>query len=143
MRLEIITDATARVPRARLKKLFAMIVNEEAEPDWRAGINLVFTTDRRIRNLNRRYRNRDRSTDVLAFTIDSPSDPYNVFGEVYVSVATARRQAIDYGVPFSDECVRLVCHGLLHLFGYDHQKKQDACIMQRREADLLGPLGLR
>lgn len=117
----------------RLQKLFDKLIAEEKKPGWAGTINLVFTDDAGIRKLNRQFRHINKATDVLAFSIDYPDDEECVFGEVYVSVPTATRQARSYGVTLAEELVRLSCHGLLHLFGYDHSKKRDATQMQSLE----------
>lgn len=133
MRLNLFRETTARLPVKRLKKLFDKLSAEEKKPGWSGEVNLVFTDDARIRSLNRQFRHINKATDVLAFTIDQPDAEHSVFGEVYVSVPTALRQAEEYGVTPADELVRLSCHGFLHLFGYDHNKKRDAQQMSALE----------
>lgn len=113
--------------------MFEAITNDEAEPDSRAVINLVFTSDRRLRTLNQTFRRKDAATDVLSFNLDTSKEPSSTFGEIYISVPTADRQAAAYGASRSEEYLRLVCHGLLHLFGYDHTRRADAIEMKRRE----------
>jgi probable rRNA maturation factor len=84
-------------------------------------INVVLTGDGQIRRLNRDYLGRDRETDVIAFNLDPEDDPLpgGVFGEVYVSLDQARRQAAAEGHSFTREVLILVLHGLFHLFGED------------------------
>lgn len=132
-----------RIPRARIHKVFELIADEEAEPDSKASINLVFTTDRRLHSLNREFRSKDRATDVLSFTLDDSKETDATFGEIYISVETADRQAADYGGTRSEEYLRLVCHGLLHLFGYDHIKPHEAVAMKEREERFLAGAGGR
>ncbi|RKX27703.1 MAG: rRNA maturation RNase YbeY [Candidatus Zixiibacteriota bacterium] len=129
-----------RLPATRIRRLFSLIVSEEADPYWTSEINLVTTTDCRMRALNRDYRDIDRTTDVLSFNIDPPSEPGGVFGEVYISAATVRRQAREYETSFSDEYLRLFCHGMLHLFGYDHSTGKEADAMERRQEHYLANL---
>lgn len=132
-----------RIPRAKILKIFELIADDEAEPDSKASINLVFTTDRRLRALNRDFRNKDRATDVLSFTLGDSRDADATYGEIYISVETADRQAADYGGTRSEEYLRLVCHGLLHLFGYDHVKPREAVVMKEREEHFLFSAGVR
>ena len=106
-----------------------------------AELSIVLVSDGRIRALNRRYRKKDSATDVLAFPLESegggPSrlrrrsvssfrkahgQPPWVLGDVVISLATARRQAQDFGHGLHQEVVRLVVHGVLHLLGYDHER---------------------
>ena len=81
-------------------------------------VSVVFCGDGRMRSLNRRYRRRDRSTDVLAF----PADRFaGHLGDIVISVPYASRQARRRGEPRAREIDRLLLHGYLHLLGYDHE----------------------
>lgn len=105
-----------------------------AEAPRRDGeVNLVFTTDVGMRKLNRQYRGLDKTTDVLSFNLDDPTDDEGAFGEIYISVARADRQAKEYGHSRYAEYLRLACHGFLHLFGYDHEEPAEEKRMQARE----------
>lgn len=137
MKLKIFKEHTARLPRTALQTLFERIMADETGPDDTASVHLVFTGDERLRDLNRQFRAKDRATDVLSFNIDEPADPGGVFGEIYVSIPTAKRQAADYGGTLSEELLRLTCHGLLHLCGYDHSEPGEAEQMKQREEHYL------
>lgn len=137
MKLQIFKEAGGRIPRKKLRELFELIVEEEAEPGGSARVNLVITDNRNIRRLNRDFRKIDRATDVLSFNIDSQAEDDGTFGEIYISSAVADRQARENKIAFSDEIIRLFCHGLLHLFGYDHIRKADQRMMRSREEDCL------
>ncbi|HKK21295.1 MAG TPA: rRNA maturation RNase YbeY [candidate division Zixibacteria bacterium] len=131
--LNIFKETEVRLPRTKLRLLFDDILSNETRKKWRGQTNLVFTSDARLRQLNRMFRKKDKSTDVLSFNIDDPVSDESVFGEIYISVPTAQRQASDYGAPLSEEILRLVCHGFLHLLGYDHHEPSEEKIMKRRE----------
>jgi len=73
-----------------------------------------------MRSLNRRYRGKDKSTDVLAF----PGGNGGLLGDIVVSVPFAARQARQRREPVSREIDRLLLHGFLHLMGYDHETDQ-------------------
>ncbi|MCK4632153.1 MAG: rRNA maturation RNase YbeY [candidate division Zixibacteria bacterium] len=122
-----------RVPRQKLLALAKMIGNAETGRRCRAQANLVFVSDRKMRILNRDYRKKDTTTDVLSFCIDDVAANDTIFGEIYISVEQARRQATGYGATLNEEIVRLTCHGLLHLFGYDHKRKAETVLMQEKE----------
>ncbi len=77
---------------------------------------LVLTGDRLIRSLNRRFRGKDRATDVLSFMGHGAGS-----GDVIISVETAERNARGLGRLLGAELERLVLHGYLHLLGYDHE----------------------
>ncbi|MBS5842330.1 MAG: rRNA maturation RNase YbeY [Clostridiales bacterium] len=102
-------------------------------------VNILFTDDQSIRNINREYREIDSSTDVLSFPINDFSygtgeiQPYNVdensflllLGDIVVSLPAMKHQAEEYGHSVERECAFLICHGMLHLFGYDHMNEVD------------------
>lgn len=123
-----------------------------------AELSLVLVSDRRMRTLNRRYRKKDRTTDVLAFPMHeiwppkrrSPAPAASVaaksrlsrvpmaLGDVVISMPTAKRQAAEMGHSLRDEVARLLVHGVLHLLGYDHERSErDALLMARKEKAVL------
>ena len=102
-------------------------------------LSIVLVSDREMRRLNRTWRDRDRSTDVLAFAQAEGEGgvPDGLLGDVVISVDTARRQATELGHPLGHEVDRLLIHGVLHLLGYDHEvSAAEARRMQRRERAL-------
>jgi len=131
--LHVFKETKIRVPKKKLSILFEAIANNESHSYQRGDINLVFTTDSRLRALNRQFRSRDKSTDVLSFRLEESTAYDNIVGEIYISVPMAKRQAHEYQTTLSNELLRLTCHGLLHLFGYDHVKTSDAKKMKVRE----------
>jgi len=141
VRLSLYKETSCRVPIQRLKRLFELIAEEEAEPDSKGCVNIILTTDAAIRKLNREFRKADRATDVLSFNIDSNGEPDSVFGEVYISIASATRQAKSYDGTMSEELLRLACHGFLHLFSYDHQTRRDEVKMKKAEEHFLSRAG--
>ncbi len=102
----------------------------------RAELSLALVDDSRIRELNRRYRNQDKPTDVLSFPLQDPLWP-DLLGDVVISVDTARRQAERRKVSVAEEIQTLLVHGILHLLGYDHEvSRAEAVRMQRKEREL-------
>ncbi len=78
-----------------------------------------------MRTLNRRYRGKDRTTDVLSFSLREgagPAVPTDLLGDIVISVPLAERRARAAGEPVMREIERLLAHGLLHLLGYDHER---------------------
>jgi probable rRNA maturation factor len=140
MQLHIHNTTKSRLPGKMIRHLFELVVKGEAKGSWEATINIVVIGDRAMQSLNKKHRKLDKPTDVLSFNIDRPIDKTFVFGEIYISCDTARRQAKAYDGNLIDEYTRLACHGLLHLFGYDHKKPADAKIMQSKEARYLDQL---
>jgi probable rRNA maturation factor len=110
-------------------------------------VSIVLTDDKRIHELNKIYRHKDRPTDVLAFAMregDFGALAGGVLGDVIVSVPTARKQADERGASVLDEVTMLVAHGVLHLLGWDHDTPAKDRRM-RAETDRLcqaaGPAG--
>jgi probable rRNA maturation factor len=89
-------------------------------------INLVLMKDKEIRKLNRKFRKKDKATDVLAF----PMKEEGVLGDIAISTDTAKRNAKRYGVSYRCELKRLVIHGTLHLLGYRHGES-----MRKKESE--------
>lgn len=108
----------------------------------KGDVSLLLTTDRGIRSLNRRYRKKDRATDVLSFPAAGEGFPGagSHAGDLAISVETAVRQAQDQGHSLSTELRVLMLHGLLHLAGYDHETDEGE--MARKEFRLRARLGL-
>lgn len=133
MKLQIFKEFQTRVPRQRLLKTFERVADGEGAKASPGQVNLILSSDARLKRLNREFRSINRSTDVLSFGFDEPLNAESVMGEIYISVERAEAQARQYGVSTGTELVRLFCHGFLHLLGYDHQQDQDARKMRQRE----------
>jgi len=133
MQLLIFKEVSNRIPRSLIQSLFDMMYQKEVSKKSQGMVNLIFTHDKRLKELNSQFRNKDRATDVLSFNIDEPLDSDSIFGEIYISLETALRQADDYNATLSEEIVRLSCHGFLHLLGYDHVDKKDEVVMKSKE----------
>ena len=102
----------------RIKAMIQLLQLEKAE------VSFVLTDDKRIHELNKIYRHKDRPTDVLAFAMhegEFGALAGSLLGDVIVSVPTARRQALSAGTPLLAEVTMLLAHGLLHLLGWDHR----------------------
>lgn len=104
---------------------------------YEGDFNVVFTSDVVLRKLNRAYRGKDKSTDVLSFLYDNEAFG-GVAGEIYISVPTARRQAKTLGHSLQEELNKLFVHGFLHLHGYDHEREKDYKKMRAIETKILG-----
>jgi probable rRNA maturation factor len=107
-----------------------------------AELSVLLVTDRRIRSLNRRWRGKDRATDVLSFPLSEPAGNGPLLGDVVISLDTAARRARAEARPVSRELDRYLAHGLLHLLGYDHERPEEARVMAAKEAELARAEGL-
>lgn len=101
-------------------------------------VGVIITDDKSIKSLNKKYRGKNKPTDVLSFSMiegehllaESPN-----LGDLVISLPTAVKQSVSYDVNLYQELLRLMIHGLLHLLGYDHENvtKQEARKMQLEE----------
>jgi len=99
-------------------------------------LSVLLADDAYVRELNRRYRGVDRTTNVLAFPQqDSPESmpATRLLGDVVISVEKARRDSARQQIPLMEELKKLVVHGILHLCGYDHRKTAQGTEMRRLE----------
>jgi probable rRNA maturation factor len=144
VKLQVFKATRARLPISRIRRLFELVVRRERRTRLPGQINLIICSDAHIRGLNRRFRGIDRATDVLSFNLDSNRGTDQVQGELYISYPYTRRQALRLGRSVYDEYLLLFCHGLLHLFGHDHDtvKRERAMFaLQERYLKALGSRG--
>jgi probable rRNA maturation factor len=104
---------------------------------------LRFVEEAESRALNRRYRHRDRATNVLSFVYDDERRAvgYRVSGDIVLCAPVLRREATMQRKPLEAHCAHLVVHGMLHLQGYDHDRADGAAKMETREIAILARLG--
>jgi len=110
-------EISGSVPRLTRREVatFARLVLRavDAEPE---ELSIAFVDDESMRELNRKFRRKNKTTDVLTFPGDGP-----LLGEIVISVDQARRQAADEKHSLATEVRYLVLHGILHAMGYDHE----------------------
>ncbi|MDD5884791.1 MAG: rRNA maturation RNase YbeY [Erysipelotrichaceae bacterium] len=101
-------------------------------------IDVSLVDDDTIHEINRDYRHVDRVTDVISFAFNDDKDPKDaildpkvprMLGEILICLPQAQRQAKEIGNTLQRELSFLFVHGLLHLLGYDHMKKEDEEVM--------------
>ncbi len=116
-----------------------------------AEVSVTFTDNEGIKELNKKYRNIDKATDVLSFplfdfegTDEPPVDEIeNMLGDIVVSLERAGEQADEYGHSFEREVAFLTVHSTLHLLGYDHEtSEEDELDMRKRQTEIMEMLGL-
>jgi len=104
--------------------------------------SIAFISDRRMRELNKFFRGKDTTTDVLSFPHEP--DEFDVdktnLGDIVISAEQAQRQAKENGLTLDNEIKQLILHGILHLCGYDHET--DNGEMNARELELRDKLGI-
>jgi probable rRNA maturation factor len=132
-----IISRDVRLPSARTLARFLALAQKAVL--LKGQVTVLLTTDAAIRRLNRQFRGKDKTTDVLSFPA-SGRGAEAIAGDLAISVTTALGQAAEQGHSLSTEIKVLVLHGLLHLAGFDHEVDDGA--MARRERVLRADLGL-
>lgn len=129
---QIISETDAEIDQRRIQKLITHIFqSEDLPPD--TILNIVFTDNATIHELNKRFLDRDRPTDVLSFNVHTEYLPRElcILGDIYISTEKAQGQADQFQVTLQNELERLVTHGILHLIGYEHDEPKK---LERMEA---------
>ncbi len=116
-----------------------------------AEVNITLVSDGKIKQLNRDFRNINRSTDVLSFPLGeggvynvNPESGVYMLGDIVLSLEHAVAQAEEFGHSFEREAAYLTVHSMLHLLGYDHvNNEQERAQMREREEQVMKLLDLR
>lgn len=125
-------------------EVFAKAVLDAEGVDADTSVTIRFVSDEAIAELNEEYMGVAGPTDVLAFPIEAATPgvppkrqiggPPVELGDIFISTNVVRQHADEYGVEFMVELHLMVCHGLLHLLGWDHVTDEEAARMEQREA---------
>ncbi len=128
----------------------ATLEREGVAPD--ARLTLSFVSRDAIAELNERHMGKQGPTDVLSFPIEDatpdhppvaePDGPPLDLGDIVINAGVVASHADEFGVPFDHELHLMVCHGVLHILGWDHQTEAEATRMEAREAHHLATIGL-
>ena len=102
----------------------------EGEKKKEGDINIIFSGNRKIIELNKTYLNRSYSTDVISFQYNEGE---TINGDVYIGIETVMNNAEKYNATLDDELHRIMAHGVLHLIGYDDKTAQQRKRMTEKE----------
>ncbi len=160
MMLEIGLDADEEWDSSRSWPLLARKAAEAAiaesafpdliESDRAVELSVTLTSDEHVRELNAKWRNKDKPTNVLSFPMADELDlgRANVsgmellLGDIVLAHGVCEAEAAEKGVPLEQHATHLMVHGTLHLLGYDHHKDSEAADMEAREVRALERLGI-
>ena len=160
MMLEIALDADEEWDSSRSWPLLARKAAEAAiaesafpdltESDRAVELSVTLTSDEHVRELNAKWRNKDKPTNVLSFPMADELDlgRANVsgmellLGDIVLAHGVCEAEAAEKGVPLEQHATHLMVHGTLHLLGYDHHKDSEAADMEAREVRALERLGI-
>jgi probable rRNA maturation factor len=130
---------TAALPDAEpLARAAAQKALDQVEFD--GGLAILLTDDETVRDLNARFRNKDKPTNVLSFP--SRLNPEAHLGDVALAFGVCLAEAAAQGKPLANHLQHLVAHGVLHLVGYDHETDAEAAEMEDLERVVLAELGV-
>jgi len=117
----------------------AAIAGTKVETQDDAELSLMICDDSTIQELNSKWRNKNKPTNVLSFPGEEDGA---LLGDIVVSMDTVRREAGLENKPVENHLIHLIVHGFLHLFGYDHETEDEALKMESLETLILGELGI-
>ncbi len=137
-----IATRAAGVPDAAELTNWAAAALEESDPDPDPDLTLRIVGRPEGHRLNRKFRNADRATNVLAFPFESPPGiNVPILGDVVICAPVVAREAQRQGKSLRAHYAHLVVHGILHLRGFDHEDGSGALAMEALETALLCRLG--
>ncbi|HXK32187.1 MAG: rRNA maturation RNase YbeY [Candidatus Nealsonbacteria bacterium RBG_13_38_11] len=117
-----INNLTTLVDYGFLKKVAKIVLNKK-----KLDLSIVLVSSAEIKELNKKYRKKNKATDVLSFLYDDS-------GEIVICLKEVRQNAKKFGFPFKTELAKVLIHSVLHLLGYEHEKsKKQAAIMDKKE----------
>lgn len=144
-----------------IEELSLKVIESENVPFKDISLNVTFTDDETIKEINKEFRDIDKSTDVLSFPsvdFESPADFSHIkgdepdyfdpdtgeliLGDIMISLEHAHKQADEYGHSFRREIAFLITHSLLHLIGYDHMEEDERIIMENKQTNVLTELNI-
>ena len=102
-------------------------------------LSLLITTNDEIQKINREYRQKYTPTDVISFAYNETENfvAVNMLGDIVISIERVKEQSSEYEHSDEREFYYVLCHGMLHLLGYDHIEEEDKVVMRRREEEIL------
>jgi len=106
----------------------------------RGDVVVLLTDDETIRDLNKRFRGKDRATNVLSFPAAESAAPH--LGDLVLAYGVCAAEARAQGKRLADHLSHLTVHGVLHLLGRDHEDDAEAEAMEAEERDILAGLGV-
>jgi rRNA maturation RNase YbeY len=95
-------------------------------------INIIFTNDEFLREINKKYLKRNYLTDIISFDY---SEKLIINGDIFISIERVKENAVEYNVCYDLELYRVIIHGILHLLGYKDDT-DDRVTMMRKQEDL-------
>ncbi len=109
----------------------------------RGTVSISFVGKKKIRSINRRFRGKDKTTNVLSFPFMDNLPKEKIIGDIVICPFVASKEARKYKNDFVDYVAFLLIHGFLHLLGYDHIREKDRLIMEKKEKEIFQGISLQ
>ena len=127
--------------KIKLNHAFLLICSEERIKQ--CSINVRIMDDKEMQELNKKFRGKDASTNVLSFTNEDISKPITGnLGDIAISYEFVKNESEELDVHFDDHMIHMLIHGVYHILGFDHEDDKVAHIMERKEVTLLNKLNI-
>ncbi len=107
-------------------------------------ISILLTNDERQKELNKQWRKKNKSTNVLSFPQLPPFSPLSgLLGDISFAFETILSESKQLNIEFEHHLAHLLVHAILHLLGYDHNNEDKARIMEQKEIEILQKMGIK
>jgi probable rRNA maturation factor len=135
-------EAAEDVEAVVLRAASAAMAAADAEPE--REVVILLADDDVVQDLNARFRDKDRPTNVLSFPAPEalPGFPPAPLGDIVLAFGVCAREAAEQGKTLRNHLTHLVVHGVLHLLGRDHMDEAEAEVMEAEERSILASLGV-
>lgn len=137
MKINIFNETAIRFKRKFINTI-KMLVKNTLKKNFNE-VNLIFVGDNEIKKLNKKFLNKDKTTDVIAFNYNNEIMQQKL-ADIYISLDTAKKNAKEYGLEFETEILILVVHGTLHIAGYNDKTKKERKKMNELSLKILKTL---
>ena len=128
--------------KLKMNDAFKLICDEEEIKE--CSINLKVMSDKSIQKLNKKYRSKDTSTNVLSFSNEDISKTITGnLGDIAISYEFVKRESVELDIEFDDHMIHMLIHGVYHILGFDHNNNKMAEVMENKEIKLLKKLNIR
>tara|TARA_B100001173_G_C15963487_1_gene536734 strand:- start:642 stop:1088 length:447 start_codon:yes stop_codon:yes gene_type:complete len=128
--------------KIKFNDAFLLICNEEQIKQ--CSINVRIMDDKEMQELNKKFRGKDASTNVLSFTNEDISKSITGnLGDIAISYEFVKNESEELDVDFDDHMIHMLIHGVYHILGFDHESNTMAEVMENKEIKLLEKLNIR
>lgn len=142
--VQIASTLTPEVRKEAIAAWAEKVIRHQGGEAAATEVCIRVVAEEESQSLNTTYRGKDNSTNVLSFPaeIDLPELEMRVLGDIVICAPVVEREAIEQSKSLRDHFAHMVVHGMLHLYGYDHEDLSEADVMEGIEREILGQSGV-